>query len=1637
MYTPKSVRFSTRPFSICLRYLIALCLFAQPLVQPLALMAAPPATPMGDESATAVLDAPQLLGPEDGLVATGLTHPPVGVPRLAWKPVAGAKLYYVQISPTAGFAQEAAWARTYGTTYITFGALRDGTYYWRVRAGLSLDEWGEYSEVRTFTKDWNDAGAFVPQLLSPSDGAERIAFTNDDFTWEPFQGAAQYLFEISADPTFSNIFYSEITIKSTHTPLERLPNNLYYWRVTPIDARGGYGEPSAARSFNFSWHIKPQLLSPDDNVERAFLPRFQWTAVEAAKEYELQISTEVDFGTTNSYKTTNTEYTPLASLSNDQDYFWRVKAIDANNNSTPWSEVRQLRFRWNFRAEQLAPTNSVIDQAHPFFAWTPIPGAERYQIQVDETNSYDRPLLNQKFYNVSTAAIVRFDEPTVYLERDYFWRVRGIDAQGNYTPWSDNNSFRYGTTGSPNLIYPLPYYEPDAVNTPVHGDRTIAWPLFVWDSAIDYDGETATFDWPQYYEVTVAADLFFTDIRFQSETAGLYATPTLSNTFANLEDGEIYYWRVRAYLANGERVGVDQVWKTRIDRSAPEREPTESIAPIFPVSGFNAVTTPPLLGWSPVTAAQNYRLQISKDANFDTIVEDVYPQYVNHAPWQGQRIPMPMGTYYWRVRAESAPGVALGGWSEVRYFHLAQHLLSGNQYDFVTPPYSQTITAAADGYLPELTQIASSTTTGQGEHELGDLHVMLNRIALRSGQHPEDTDNHNWIFAFDVSPTVTQTVRYVLYIDTDHLPGSGVSGAPADTPHAVTVKNTNLPEYMIVVERDDNNITTTDVKVYEGVNNSWVPSRTLYDLGGDAWYSPVDEAIQLLVPYTSLGNASGSVAVALISTGTNGDDGIFDSAPPQQNDTITELAFISNMLLPLYPFDTPLSNPIVHEDMPPLRWHMPPFDSVDGYEVEIARDALFTHVVEQWKLSETKKSSWFPFLTTTFQSLDAFEDNETYYWRVRLRHERYGTSVTTFDYGSWSPVMRFKLTSRIVGNPRVSTGELANTTPSFHWDRVDGAAGYTLQIDDDSNFSQPTTVKTDATSYTPLNQLKDGTYYWRVAMRRSNSVLGQWTPTLSFTKKSLAPTPLSPINGKVINEQPTFKWTAVLTPTSEPRIAAPLYQFQLDEDANFGSPATYKTQSTSFTIPGHKSLYDGTFYWRVAVVDASNNVGPYSEPQEFYKEYLTPKPISPVNNEPFTKATSFAWEPMDGAAAYQIEISSDPQFGRPIRATTDNTVYTPLEQLSKPQYYWRVRMEDADKNPGPWAGGLINVQEVIISLGNYVWIDANNNGRVDEGETPVPDGVLLELLDGAGAELGRTTTTTNGFYLFAGLASGEYRVRLAASNFGPEGLLKNYSHSSGLQQEADPDSDGDQNDNGIDSSDPVVDGITSAKIALVEEEEPVNETPTLAGNAGDDGNGTKDNHSNLTLDFGVVSPANTYSIGNFIGFDANNDGQIDLDDENEPAGVPEGVLLELLHGDGTETGRTTTTTNGGYYIFAGLPKGEYRVRIAASNFASGGVLELYGHSNGEYEENDPSNQGDQNDNGIDEGLPSSVGISSGVITLGDNSPMGENTATGGIPGSDGRDTPDAHSDLTIDFAVAPASPTSAQDALIFLPVVTR
>ncbi len=203
---------------------------------------------------------------------------------------------------------------------------------------------------------------------------------------------------------------------------------------------------------------------------------------------------------------------------------------------------------------------------------------------------------------------------------------------------------------------------------------------------------------------------------------------------------------------------------------------------------------------------------------------------------------------------------------------------------------------------------------------------------------------------------------------------------------------------------------------------------------------------------------------------------------------------------------------------------------------------------------------------------------------------------------------------------------------------------------------------------------------------------------------------------------------------------------------------------------------------------------------------------------------------------------------------------------------------------------------------------------------------------------------------------------------------------------------------------PLTDIDSTPNTDVTDDNQPANpgdSTDDVTDNSPDrDGAPDEDDH-----DIATVTPP-TYSLGNQVWFDPNDDGMIGTDED----GVP-GVVVELWtdpDGDGVPDVLvdTTTTDADGLYLFDGLEPGDYVVVLPAGNFDEDGPLDGWWSSTPT--STDPNDDVDSDDNGIDNGIADGGTVSSGTVEVGPNSPTGEN------PDND-PNTPDGHEQLTVDF----------------------
>ncbi len=111
---------------------------------------------------------------------------------------------------------------------------------------------------------------------------------------------------------------------------------------------------------------------------------------------------------------------------------------------------------------------------------------------------------------------------------------------------------------------------------------------------------------------------------------------------------------------------------------------------------------------------------------------------------------------------------------------------------------------------------------------------------------------------------------------------------------------------------------------------------------------------------------------------------------------------------------------------------------------------------------------------------------------------------------------------------------------------------------------------------------------------------------------------------------------------------------------------------------------------------AFNLLGPFSEPVCFYKEYPAPNVTAPRNGAVVPGVPTFVWEPVNGAASYRLQLSRDPNFNLAKTYETDNTRFTPTDELKPGRWYWRVQIRDAERQWGPYTQGTIVIGHKIL-----------------------------------------------------------------------------------------------------------------------------------------------------------------------------------------------------------------------------------------------------------------------------------------------------------------------------------------------------
>ena len=257
-------------------------------------------------------------------------------------------------------------------------------------------------------------------------------------------------------------------------------------------------------------------------------------------------------------------------------------------------------------------------QGRPTLKWNAVSGAAKYEVY----RSYSE---NGPYTKYSTVTGTTYTN-TAYLENGttYYYRVRALNSSG--------------VAGAYSSVVYVTYKQTLSAPTVTGGNDAQGRPTLKWNAV---SGAAK-------YEVYRARSLNGDYIKYSTVTGTSY-----TNT-SYIEDGNAYYYKVRALDANG----TAGAWSSIV--SVTYRAASTGTLSAPTVTGGNDAQGRPTLKWNAVTGAAKYEVYRARSLNGDYIKYSTVTgtSYTNTSFIENGN------TYYYKVRALKSDGTA-GAWSSI------------------------------------------------------------------------------------------------------------------------------------------------------------------------------------------------------------------------------------------------------------------------------------------------------------------------------------------------------------------------------------------------------------------------------------------------------------------------------------------------------------------------------------------------------------------------------------------------------------------------------------------------------------------------------------------------------------------------------------------------------------------------------------------------------------------------------------------------------------------------------------------------------------------------------------------------------------------------------------------------------------
>lgn len=1007
----------------------------------------------------------------------------------------------------------------------------------------------------------------------------------------------------------------------------------------------------------------PLLTSPADGSQNnPAATKINWYNVTGATEYEFKIDTSASLLSAPVQTSTSSEFTN-AQLFYGTTYYWQVRALKTTGipDSSAWTAV--FSFTTQYALNISSPANGASGQfPRSFLNWSNSDGCTNFQVQLDELVTFNSPAFLE---TTQPDSLSYFYTAQLKFGTTYYWRVRAMHALDT-TDWTP--------------IYSFTTLDSVTLTAPTDGASFISPSVELnWD----YISGIAK------YEVQLDKAIGFNSLDLRTAVLA----DSISNWAPlNLEFGESYYWRVRAWHA-GDTTQWSQTWNFTTLSTLTLTSPGNNTTNQFP----NA-----LLNWNYVTDP------ISYDVEYDTSVSFSSPNYVyasNDSISEHKTADLLFGeTYYWHARVHNLADTSQ--WSSIWSFTVIDNVIqTAPSNGAMSVPSRVTLNWNAvegtTGYEVLIDTSSSFTSplnaiyqTSTSDQQVLNLYFGTRYYWKVRAFHSLDTSSWTSAWSFTTADTVVLTApsnhasqvtprvnlnwsnlsgssAYIVAYDTSASFSSAVAKVMTTSSSNYFATNLFFNQRYFWKIKAINLVDTTAwsetwdfITLNELVHTSPLEGDTGQALTTEINWAGVSGAVGYIYRFDTsplfnvlpqTGNSIGTNSRADISLSQYGQTyywqvAVFDSvdtsgwSAPWSFTTLYQLTQAPNLLAPA-DLSTGLSIASV-----PLSWNS--LVGAVSYEYSYATSSTFNG------------ASTFS-TTDTTGVINGLNSETVYYWRVR--------AANAFGYTPWSSVFSFTTLNPFTGVPILFAPEdEATDVPqpvTFTWYPLAFASSYECEYSTDSLFTNSITVMSFDTSASsglidPLT-----TYYWHVRGVDDNAY-SAWSSTWKFTTENpltFATTQIAPADGSTGLSSPiSFTWNSLALASS--------YECEYDVDSLFSSATTLLANDTTVISLPLTPLTK--YFWRVRGI-LGNVSSPWSTVWSFNTE--NPLILAPVQYDPADLSTgvsspaNFSWFSVAAASSYECEYASDTLFSSAITLLANDTSAVSLSLQSLSTYYWRVR----------------------------------------------------------------------------------------------------------------------------------------------------------------------------------------------------------------------------------------------------------------------------------------------------------------------------------------------------------------------------